>query len=552
LSYTLTIVIALIGIFSSPLIIDDVFGHGLGGDVAPPISFEGMQVTVSTQLTPSDITVGEVDSANMAVRFFDQTTDENLNSVTYRVEIWRDGELLARNFFFDDDGELNIELKPVSNCNEVRLIDCTTYGGSEHVSAPGALYAFGNSRTSITGPILDKGGLYNIRVFIEGASSPRTLVTQLLTYDTFVSVAQEQNFFIQTAQAQEIPVIVKTYYDEVANFQYQNQDNSISFDMKFDWSPDYIDLVQVVHEEIKVPKSFSPYKAGSKFKGFVDGVEVDSKVIIVDPYSDENNNIVHFMVAGNELKRINDVLGSSHYDKSTILFKLVPQGEIQKNLFDINFDSGAMVQIALESSFGAGDEIPFEFTFFDENGNLLKDVRYGYTINSESGIELISNVGNDPNNPGIMSMEGIDTQKIRIPSEDLYRIQVAIFGQGINYDPTYAGIAEGILEIGSGGSMTIKPETTPQEIFIPDWVRNNAGWWSSGQIGDNDFASGLEFMIRENIIKVPTTSTGQSNENAIIPDWVRNNAGWWSEGLISNEDFANGIQFLVQQGIISV
>ncbi len=182
----------------------------------------------------------------------------------------------------------------------------------------------------------------------------------------------------------------------------------------------------------------------------------------------------------------------------------------------------------------------------------MKDVRYGYTINSESGIELISNVGNDPNNPGIMSMEGIDTQKIKIPSEDLYRIQVAIFGQGINYDPTYAGIAEGILEIGSGGSMTIKPETTPQEIFIPDWVRNNAGWWSSGQIGDNDFASGLEFMIRENIIKVPTTSTGQSNENAIIPDWVRNNAGWWSEGLISNEDFANGIQFLVQQGIISV
>jgi len=218
LSYTVPLVIILIGIFLVPLLVTDVFGHGLGGDVAPPISFEGMQVTVSTQLTPSDITVGEVDSANMAVRFFDQTTDENLNSVTYRIEIWRAGELLARNFFFDDDGELNVELKPVSYCNEVRLIDCTTYGGSEHASAPGALYAFGNSRTSITGPILDKGGLYNIRVYIEGASSPRTLLTQLLTYDTFVSVAQEQDFLIQTAQAQEIPVTVKTYYDDVENF----------------------------------------------------------------------------------------------------------------------------------------------------------------------------------------------------------------------------------------------------------------------------------------------------------------------------------------------
>ena len=59
-------------------------------------------------------------------------------------------------------------------------------------------------------------------------------------------------------------------------------------------------------------------------------------------------------------------------------------------------------------------------------------------------------------------------------------------------------------------------------------------------------------MIRENIIKVPTTSNGQSNENAIIPDWVRNNAGWWAEELISDEDFANGIQFLIKEGIISV
>ena len=59
-------------------------------------------------------------------------------------------------------------------------------------------------------------------------------------------------------------------------------------------------------------------------------------------------------------------------------------------------------------------------------------------------------------------------------------------------------------------------------------------------------------MIKENIIRVPVTSTGQGNENAVIPDWVRNNAGWWSEGLISDEDFANGIQYLIKEGIISV
>ena len=41
-----------------------------------PVSFDGMEVTVRTQLSPSDITVGEIDSANMQIRFFDILTDQ--------------------------------------------------------------------------------------------------------------------------------------------------------------------------------------------------------------------------------------------------------------------------------------------------------------------------------------------------------------------------------------------------------------------------------------------------------------------------------------------
>ena len=37
--------------------------------------------------------------------------------------------------------------------------------------------------------------------------------------------------------------------------------------MPFDWSPEYIELVQMVHEEIRVPKSFDAYNAEASFKG---------------------------------------------------------------------------------------------------------------------------------------------------------------------------------------------------------------------------------------------------------------------------------------------
>lgn len=87
---------------------------------------------------------------------------------------------------------------------------------------------------------------------------------------------------------------------------------------------------------------------------------------------------------------------------------------------------------------------------------------------------------------------------------------------------------------------------------IPDWIKNNAKWWSSNQISDSDFTKGIEYMIKENIIVIPnlppTTTSGQT----VIPHWLKNNAGWWANGQISQDDFVNGIKWLVEHGIIKV
>ena len=39
---------------------------------------------------------------------------------------------------------------------------------------------------------------------------------------------------------------------------------------------------------------------------------------------------------------------------------------------------------------------------------------------------------------------------------------------------------------------------------------------------------------------------------AEVPSWIKNNAGWWADGIINDEDFAMGIQYLVKNGIIIV
>jgi len=545
LNIIICVIISLVLLISVPVYVNDVFGHGLGMDMAPPVNFGDSKVTIITQISPQDLSVGNVDSANLAIRFFDQLTNQNFNSVTYQVEVWRSGELLARDIFYDSTGDLNVEVRPEFGCTESDKWKCTTVYGEEEPIL-GGKFARGEGRPVIEGPIFDKGGLYNVNVEILSAVSPKQLVAERLIFDTFVSVAQEQDFIIQTAQAEEIPVVVKTYYDDVNNFKFDNNDNSISFDMPFDWRPDYVDLVQVVHEEIQVPKTFDPYKEGNKLKGYVDGVEVDSRVLLIDPYSYEDTNILHFLVTGTELKRINEELGSKHHDKKTIFFELVPQSELQKNSFDIKFNTGMTVKMSWDSNLGVGDEIPFEFTFVDQNGKLVKDLRYGYSISDNKGNEIFANVDTNTMNPGILASEGIDIQRITIPSQDIYKMNVIIFGQGINNDQKYAGTASSFFEVGPQG------QKSPKEISIPDWVRNNAKWWSEGSIGDKDFASGIQFMIKERIIKIPTTENGQANQNVKIPDWVRNNAKWWSEGSIGDKDFASGIQYLIKIGIISV
>ncbi len=509
--------ITIIGIFTIPAIIPDVFGDG--GAQAPAISFGDMEITVSTQLTPSDITVGEVDSANMQVRFFDTITNENLEKVTYRIEIWQSGELLARNLFYDADGTLDIEIKPKSGCDEANLWECTIYGGSEHVSAPGALFVQGQActadnldicaRPTITGPIFVKGGLYNIIVYIVAATSPNTVLAEPLSYETFVSVAQEQDFFIKTANA-EVPVIVKTYYDDIDNFKFDQSDNSISFDMPFDWSPDYVDLVQVVHEEVRVPKTFTPYAEGKQFKGYVNGIEIDQRALLIDPYSYEDTNIIHFLITNHELHEINEALGPDNYDNKKMDLKLVPLGEVSKSSTEFylvdttNYEQvPTTVNILWDGSYGAGDNVPFEIIFFDENRDLIKDIRYAISFIDENDQELERFSGDDPQNLGIVATEGIDVQKIRIPSQGQYRIDIIVYGTGLDYNVKYAGIGSGIIEIGPGLAKTTPstPEVQPPTA-IPSWIKNNAGWWADGSIDDSSFVQGIQFLIKEGIMRI--------------------------------------------------
>ena len=86
---------------------------------------------------------------------------------------------------------------------------------------------------------------------------------------------------------------------------------------------------------------------------------------------------------------------------------------------------------------------------------------------------------------------------------------------------------------------------------IPYWIKTNAGWWASDKISDTDFIVGIQYLVKNKIIRLDSESVEKNSSN-IIPSWIKNNAKWWSAGKISDDEFLIGIKYLITNGMINV
>lgn len=103
-------------------------------------------------------------------------------------------------------------------------------------------------------------------------------------------------------------------------------------------------------------------------------------------------------------------------------------------------------------------------------------------------------------------------------------------------------------------TSTVTSAAPTAHANVPDWVKNNAGWWADGTISESEFISGVEFLITDGIILVPLTTipSVSTDTSDVVPDWVKNNARWWADGAISDDEFLGGITHLVGSGLITV
>ena len=557
---------AILTVFALSIIASFAPAHAQhhSGSLAPPVDFDGMAVALSSILSPEDYTVDESDSVNLSIRFFDSLTNTNIDSVTYRVQIFHGENLLANEYFFDEDGDLNLDIRPTIGCAEKDLWKCTKYFGEKHPIA-GGYYARGDSRPTVQGPIFDQSGQYTLKVSIVGATNPKTMTTSDLYFETFLSIPEKQLFTIQTANAQEFPVLIKSFDNTIIDFNFDEKSNKISYKAPVNLEHhDHHTSSSSAKQSIYLEKDFASFKPGQDINILVEGIEVNENSFVFDITKPEKN-IIRLDIPHEELLEILDKSSAvQQSEKNTITVEIIPGDVAVLGSTSLNFENRYTADVTWESEMTWGEKIPFTISFFDENNNPAHNIMYAYSISDSSGDEIWSNIGTSDSFLGILVPYGIHQESVQIPSDGTYQLKIIITGQdSTNFDQFLSSQAE-IKLTEATKTTTSSPETAttaaPSMIetkqnespSIPAWVKNSAGWWAEDIVGDVEFINSIQFLIKEKIITVAQTQGSQEKGPQGIPAWIKGNAGWWAEGLISDDDFMQGIQHLIETNVIVI
>jgi hypothetical protein len=305
-SASMTLLLLVIAISSSS-IITTADGHGLGTDRSLPISISDKQLSVEASLNPTFLDQVPGSKPTFIVRAVDDPMNSTIPGVDLRIVVELNNEILLDQRFRSSDGVVAANLIPDGD------IEGWEINGQAKPS--NQIVVSQSNPIELRSRILTAGGLYHIVAIIE-KSSPGLAVESDQKFDLFVSIGRSYIFGAQTPQGEE-QMVVKTYYDQITNFDYSNE--TIKFEIPFTWDRGYVDQVPVLHMEVQFPKTIEALQTNS-YLGTLNGRELEAQAVVIDDYTSEQNRIVHFVVSNAMLSRFAETVR----DSEVAVFTLAP------------------------------------------------------------------------------------------------------------------------------------------------------------------------------------------------------------------------------------
>ena len=507
-------------LFFSIFVINYAYGHGFGSETFPPVELDGRMVTL--EVTSSQRNPEFNDDQQISISLIDFDSKITLRDVTFLITSERGEKFLFEQEFQADNGFIVFNF--VSEDTDSIIID----DDNDSNDFFGSLIGLESRMVHVIGPKLSEGGLYKFDISVLTSDGYSKKLETPLVFNAGISIAQTSKHKIIDPNFDEQNINIISYYDEISDFQYNSFSKEISFSMPFDWNLSNINRTSVIHEELQISKDFGDLLV-SGFTMYVNGIKLSEDVVNIDDFF-SNERVVHFIIYQKELFKIFE----SNPSKNEMNFIIKP-----------NLDYPHLSSVTENGQFRILTSWEPEDLKSNSNAKILFDVTDIFLKNRPIATNYEFSI--TQNDRVIFEQSGTSSDSKEVHNIAEFFIPEDISGiVNLNFENLdNNNLAKTVIPI------VINRITQNDSVSIPDWIRNNALWWSEEQIDDNTFIQGIEYLIQNNIIVIPQTQQANSDSNE-IPSWIRNNAGWWADDSIDDETFVQGLEFLIKNGIIHV
>ena len=277
----------------------NVFGHGFGIDTISSIDIQGKKISISVELP----TYLEKDNdKQITITATEDKTKEHPKNVTYLIGLFHENKMIFRNYFFASNGILPIIVKSTPDG------EITIHGQQD--SLLGAWHGTESNPIEITGPIFESAGLYNFEIEVRTIDEPTNIITDSVVYNADLSIIEDFPFVQKDDKNQDVQFKVKSYFDQISNFNYDPIAKQITFEMPFDWSEKQMSHIPFVHEEVHIPKNFTEFFSPG-YTGKVNGIDLFKSSVTIDDYTERDERIVHIVLLQDHLRFLKNQLTKS-------------------------------------------------------------------------------------------------------------------------------------------------------------------------------------------------------------------------------------------------
>ncbi|MFZ8937641.1 MAG: hypothetical protein ACO2Y5_05240 [Nitrosopumilaceae archaeon] len=500
---------------------DYAFGHGLTSEFlqGETLSGEGLSLNLYSTTSPT-----EKNNREIYLELTDSETKDLVKETTFLIKAYSSGEKIFEDEF-QTDGllilDMNMDSKSFSNVEErtSELDDPNSLRNAKIQNIPNLL----NSEIP--------GGLFYFEIQILTAGDFSQKLEKPIVFESGLSFPSSEFFEINDPNygKQEFGLI--GYYDKPYGFNYDSQSRGISFMMPYSWPEHEKEDQFFIHNEILIPRTFGDLRY-ENFSAYINGIDQTQSVFNVD-FALEDEIQVHIVTDWEKLNELSEKLKDEKENRPSVLeYHFVPTDT------DAPYSSitnGGRYRINLDwepEQLVSGSEAKFSIEILDIfTKDMSKPTEYHFTI--LHGDEEIFHTS------------GLSTDPITKTTELGFSIPENVSGP---ITIRFENLGGGIFSNLDFPAIVFEPDSST----IPDWIKNIAKWWSLTQISDQDFVKGLEYLIQNDVIRIPENQSSAGEFETELPSWLRNNAGWWSQHQISDEEFFKSIQWLIDNEFIKI